>query len=70
MHGGDAPLVPGLADGHAGEQLGSSQVPKDRHPNLLLTALLVAHVLEGRQGQQGGRGQCEGGAGGSPLVFR
>lgn len=59
----DAPLVPGLADAHAGEQLGSSQVPEDRHPHLLLAPFLVAHVLEGGQRQQGGRGQREGGAG-------
>lgn len=66
--GGDAPFVPGLADAHAGEQLGSSQVPEDRHPHLLLPPLLVAHVLEGGQGQQGGRGHREGGASGGRLL--
>lgn len=70
QQGRDAPLVPGLADAHAGEQLGSSQVPEDRHPHLLLTPLLVAHVLEGGQRQQGGRRQGEGGTSSHRLVLR
>lgn len=69
-HGRDAPFVPGLADTHAGEKLGSGQVPEDRHPHLLLAPLLVAHVLERRPGQQGRWGQGEGGTGGGCLVLR
>lgn len=49
----DIPLVPGLTDGHAGQQLGSVQEPEHGHPDLLLPSSLVAHVLKGRQRQQG-----------------
>lgn len=67
----DVPFVPGLADGHAGQQLGSVQVFEHRHPDLLLSAFFVAHVLKGGQRQQGGGRQGEG-CGGSCrfLVLR
>ena len=57
---GDSPLVPGLADTHACQQLGAAQEPEDRYPHLLVGASLAARVLEGGQRQQR-RGRRHGG---------
>lgn len=65
----DIPLVPRLTDGHTGQQLGSVQVPEHRHPHLLLPSSLVAHILEGRQRQQGRRRQGGGRRRSSSVLF-
>ncbi len=65
----DVPLVPGLTDGHAGQQLGSVQVSKHGHPDLLLPSSLVPHVLKGWQRQQRRRRQGRGRRRSSSLLL-
>lgn len=61
------PLVPGLADSHTVEQLGSVQKPEHWHPHLLLPSSIVSYILEGREREQGGG--RERGGGGRSLLF-
>lgn len=65
----DVPLVPGLTDRHAGQQLGSVQVSEHGNPDLLLPSFPTVHVLEGRQGQQRRRRQGEGRSRSGGLLF-